>query len=90
MELLCFLCSELEQFERGIPRLLINYKSFNKVIKWINYPIPNKRDLLNRLDNAVIFFKLDMKSGLWQIQIAEQDRQKIAFIQFQLDIMNEM
>jgi len=47
--------------------------------QWIRYPILNKRDLSNRLYAAKIFSKFDMKSGFWQIQIAEQDRYKMAF-----------
>ena len=65
--------------ERGVPRLVINYKPLNKALQWIRYPILNKRDLLNRLFDAKIFSKFDMKSGFWQIQIAEQDRYKTAF-----------
>jgi hypothetical protein len=52
----------------GAPRLVINYKPLNKVLEWIRYPIPNKRDLINRLSGFVIFSKFDMKSGFWQIQ----------------------
>lgn len=48
--------------ERGVPRLVINYKPLNKVLQWIRYPIPNKRDLLNRLYDAKVFLKFDMKS----------------------------
>ena len=33
------------EIERGAPRLVINYKPLNKVLKWIGYHIPNKRDL---------------------------------------------
>lgn len=65
--------------ERGVPRLVINYKPLNNIIQWIRYPIPNKRDLLKRLYEACIFSKFDMKSGFWQIQIAEKDKYKTAF-----------
>ncbi|GLT69960.1 hypothetical protein SLA2020_420690 [Shorea laevis] len=34
------------ELERGAPRLVINYKPSNKVLEWIRYPIPNKRDLI--------------------------------------------
>ena len=57
------------EIERGVPRLVINYKPLNKVLEWVRYPIPNKKDLVNRLDKAVVFSKFDMKSGFWQIQI---------------------
>jgi hypothetical protein len=66
--------------ERGVPRLVINYKPLNDVLKWIRYPIPNKKDLLERLQSAVIFSKFDLKSGYWQIQIEEKDRYKTAFV----------
>ena len=55
--------------ERGVPRLVINYKTLNKALKWIRYPIPNKKDLLDRLHEATIFSKFDMKNGFWQIEV---------------------
>jgi len=30
------------EIEREAPRLVINYKPLNKVLKWIRYPLPNK------------------------------------------------
>ena len=43
------------ELERGSPRIVISYKPLNKVLQWIRYHIPNKRDLINRLYNATIF-----------------------------------
>ena len=40
------------ELERGVPRLVINYKPLNKVLHWIRYLIPNKRDILNILYDA--------------------------------------
>ena len=54
-------------------------QNVNKVLQWIRYPIPNKKDLLNRLYNAKIFSKFDLKPGYWQIIIALEDRYKTAF-----------
>jgi hypothetical protein len=68
------------ELERGAPRLVINYKPLNKVLEWIRYPIPNKRYLINRLSESVIFSKFDMKSGFWQIQIHESDKYKTTFV----------
>ena len=62
-----------------MPRLVINYKPLNEALQWIRYPVPNKKDLLDRLQDAVVFSKFDMKSGYWQVQIAETDRYKTAF-----------
>ena len=41
--------------------------------------MPNKRDLIQRLYNATIFSKFDMKFGFWQIQITEKDRYKTTY-----------
>lgn len=65
--------------ERGAPRLVINYKPLNSVLKWIRHPIPNKRDLLKRTYKANLYSKFDMKSGFWQIQINKEDRYKTVF-----------
>jgi len=43
------------------------------------YPIPNKKILLNKLNSAKILSKFDMKSGFWQIQIQESERYKTTF-----------
>jgi hypothetical protein len=67
------------ELERGSPRLVINYKPLNDVLEWIRYPIPNRKNLVNRLSEALVFSKFDMKSRFWQIQINDRDRYKIAF-----------
>nr|KYP40959.1 polyprotein [Cajanus cajan] len=74
-----FYVNKQAELERGTPRLVINYKPLNQALQWIRYPIPNKKDLLNRLHSAKIFSKFDMKSGYWQIQIQEKERYKTAF-----------
>src|SRR4051812_1437806 len=68
-----FYVNKQAEKERGVPRLVINYKPLNETLKWIRYPIPNKRDLINRLHKAKIFSKFNLKSGFWQIQLQEKD-----------------
>ena len=75
-----FYVNKNSEIARGTPRLVINYKPINKALKWIRYPIPNKKDLIQKLHSALIFLKFDMKSGFWQIQIHPKDRYKTAFI----------
>ena len=58
-----FYINKNAELERGVPRLVINYKPLNKVLEWIRYPIPNKKDLIKRLSQAIIFSKFDLKSG---------------------------
>lgn len=74
-----FYVNKNAEIERGVPRLVINYKPLNSVLEWIRYPIPNKKDLITRLSNATIFSKFDLKSGFWQIQIHPKHRYKTAF-----------
>ena len=84
-----FYVNKNAEIERGIPRLVINYKPLNDALQWIRYSIPNKKDLLDRLQNVIIFSKFDLKSGFWQIQITEKDRYKLLLL-YILDIMNGM
>ena len=74
-----FYVNKHAELEREVPRLVINYKPLNTALQWIRYLIPNKKDLLDRLHEATIFSKFDMKSGFWQIQIDEKDKYKTAF-----------
>ena len=62
---LAFYVQKNAKIERGVPRLVINYKPLNKVLEWVRYPIPNKKDLVIRLSRAITFSKFDMKSGVW-------------------------
>jgi len=78
LELFRILC--YEGLERGAPRLVINYKPLNKVLKWIRYPLPNKINLIKRIHDATIFSKFDMKSGYYQISVKEEDKYKITFV----------
>ena len=74
-----FYVNKASEQERGTPRLVINYKPLNTALKWIRYPIPNKKDLLQKLNSAFVFSKFDMKSGFWQIQIDKDHHYKTAF-----------
>ena len=64
-----FYVQKASEIERGTPRLVINYKPLNKVLQWIRYPIPNKKDLIHRIYNATIFLKFDMKSGFSKFRL---------------------
>ena len=44
------------------------------------YPLPRIDDLLGALDGMRYFTSLDLKSGYWQIPMAEHDKEKTAFI----------
>ncbi|GAV82162.1 hypothetical protein CFOL_v3_25615, partial [Cephalotus follicularis] len=58
-----FCINKNAEIERGVPRLVINnYNPLNIALRWIRYLILNKKDLLSRLCNAIIFSNFDMKS----------------------------
>ena len=59
---------------------LLNREIHYKPLRWIRYPLQNKKDLIIR--KGSIFSKFDMKSGYYQIQIAEEDKYKTAFTFF--------
>lgn len=48
-------------------------------LQWIRHSIPNKRDLLYRTIDYVVYYKFGLKSKFWWIQIVENDRYKTAF-----------
>lgn len=47
---------------------------------FIRYPVPNRQTLMTRIAGSRIFSKFDLKSGFWQVKIAEKDRYKTAFV----------
>ncbi|CAG8773826.1 19391_t:CDS:2, partial [Dentiscutata erythropus] len=55
-------------------------EKINTVTKKDAYPIPRINDILETFENASWFSSLDLASGYWQVSIAEQNREKTAFV----------
>lgn len=64
----------------GTKRFCIDYRKLNAVTKKDVYPLPRIDDALNHLKNMRFFSTLDLISGYYQIPIAEEDKEKTAFI----------
>ena len=63
----------------GTFRLYINYHQLNKVTVKNKYQLPWIDDLFDQLKGAIVFSKIDLKSGYHQLRIREQDIHKTAF-----------
>ncbi|KAK8789102.1 hypothetical protein V5799_021122 [Amblyomma americanum] len=64
----------------GTLRFCVDYRRLNKITKKDVYPLPRIDDSFDRLLHARYFSSLDLRSGYWEIEVDERDREKTAFI----------
>ena len=61
-------------------RFAIDYTKLNDATVKDSYPMPNVKDILDRMLGSEYFTKLDLASAYWAISIREEDRHKTAFM----------
>jgi transposase InsO family protein len=63
----------------GTIRFCIDFRKLNQRTKKDAYAIPRIDDTLHLLAGSRYFSKLDLKSGYWQVEVEEADKEKTAF-----------
>jgi hypothetical protein len=63
----------------GSMRMCIDYHELNKVAIKNRYPLPRIDDLLDQLQGACVFSKINLCSGYHQVRVKEEDIPKTAF-----------
>ncbi|KAE9004888.1 hypothetical protein PF011_g12270 [Phytophthora fragariae] len=64
----------------GSVRFCVDYRALNSVTRKDVYPLPRIDETLESLEGARLFTTLDLRSGYWQIRVANEDRDKTAFM----------
>ncbi|XP_071933783.1 uncharacterized protein [Coffea arabica] len=63
----------------GSLRLFIDYRGLNDVTVKNKYPLPHIDELFDQLQGTVIFSKLDLRQGYYQLRIRQEDIPKTTF-----------
>ena len=64
----------------GDLRICVDYRKLNDVTMVTSYPLPNITETLDKLAGASYFTSIDMVSGYHQVEVAEEDKEKTAFV----------
>lgn len=59
--------------------MCVDFRSLNKILRPIYFPLPLIDDILTLLCGAKVFTSLDCKSGYYQVPSEENDKEKTVF-----------
>ncbi|KAA3466153.1 Retrotransposon protein [Gossypium australe] len=63
----------------GSMRMCVDYRELNKVTIKNKYPLPRIDDLFDQLKGAIVFSKIDLSSGYYQLRVKDSDVLETAF-----------
>ena len=63
----------------GSQRFCVNYRALNFVRKRNLYLLPRREKIIESLADAKWFSHIDLRRSYWQVDVAEEDREKAAF-----------
>ncbi len=63
----------------GSTRFCVDYRKLNAITKKDSYPLPRVETSLHAFFGSSWFSTLDLKSGHWQVEMDESDKEKTAF-----------
>jgi hypothetical protein len=64
----------------GSTRFCVDYRAMNAVTTKVRYPLPLIQDIFDLIGGSKVFTTLDMRSGFWQLPMAEDSIAKTAFV----------
>lgn len=64
----------------GSNRFCTDFRALNEISKAWSYPLAVIDDLLALLGKAKFMTTLDLKSGFWQVQMKDTDKEKLHFV----------
>ncbi|UYV69952.1 hypothetical protein LAZ67_7001313 [Cordylochernes scorpioides] len=64
----------------GTWRFCADFRRLNHITKKDVYPLPRVDDVLDHLSSARYYSTMDLKTGYWQVEVDERDREKTAFV----------
>ncbi|UYV61801.1 hypothetical protein LAZ67_1006658, partial [Cordylochernes scorpioides] len=64
----------------GTWRFCVDFRRLNHITKKDVYPLPRIDDVLDHLSSARYYSTMNLKTGYWQVEVDERDREKTAFV----------